>query len=123
MKRKLYHGGKPGLKVGDKLLPPDQTGAQSLHLYGSIGRNDMVYVTSDEVGARMFAAAHPSLLGWLYEVQPDGDVYDDADYDEPGVSFCCRSATILRVIKLSPSARHRALVRLGRMTAGRLSGC
>jgi len=111
---RLYHGGAPGLKAGDKLLPPNLTGAPSLHLYGSVGRRDMVYVVSDEHEARMFAAAHPSGRGWLYEVHPDGELYDDPDYFVPGVSFFCESATVLRSVTLSSSARHRALIRLCR---------
>lgn len=113
---KLYHGGVPGLKPGDRLLPAVVTGAPSLHPYGSVGRTDMVYVTSVEQEARIFAATHPSGKGCLYEVTANGDLYDDPDCLEPGVSFCCNSATIVRSIKLSSSARHRALLRLQRYT-------
>jgi hypothetical protein len=30
-----YHGGVPGLKIGDYILPPDETGAPSTAGYGA----------------------------------------------------------------------------------------
>lgn len=35
--RYLFHGGAPGLKVGDKVLPPTETGAKSQTLAASLG--------------------------------------------------------------------------------------
>lgn len=114
---KFYHGGKPGLKVGDKILPPSVTkasGPETLHEYGSVGRVDRVYLTTEESAARMYASGHPSRRGCVYEVIPDGDLHPDDDCLSPGLSYECESATIVRVIKLSSSARNRALRRAAR---------
>jgi hypothetical protein len=111
---RFYHGGKPGLKVGGKVLPPvltNASGPETLHEYGSLGRWDRVYLTTSEATARMYASGHPSRKGCVYEVTPDGDVEPDPDCLLPGLSYECASATIVRVIKLSSSARNRALRR------------
>ncbi len=110
---KYFHGGIPGLEVGEHILPPSKTHTRNtLQGYGSVGRKDMVYLTTELASARMFAAGHPSGRGCVYEVKPDGALYQDPDCNEPGLSFMCERATIVRVLPMSSSARRRALRRL-----------
>jgi len=55
---RYYHGGVPGLRPGDYLVPPAEHGGPSLHGYGSVGRRDRVYVTTLLEDARLFAAGY-----------------------------------------------------------------
>lgn len=99
---RYFHGGIPGLKPGDLLLPPDTTGTErTLTTYGEqLGSNavrrDRVYVTTGRDVARVYAAFHPD--GALYEVEPDGDTTPDPDCTVPGVSWECPAARVLRVV-------------------------
>lgn len=94
-----YHGGKPGRKRGEFLLPPSKTKVKSCSEYGAAGvhRRDRVYVTTNPTAALMFAAAWPG--GVVYEVAPVGIVSADPDCDLPGLSFECERARVLHVRK------------------------
>lgn len=104
-----YHGGKPGLRVGDEILPPSVTGrtdstasiAKSAGLEGAEHvRDDRVYLGTTPEVALLFAAMYPTKSGgWVYEVIPKGPVEPDPDYSGPsGESVQCPRATILRVV-------------------------
>lgn len=121
-----YHGGFPGLKRGDKILPPSQTGARSIADLPDLGDGfngkvaavhdrSVVYLARDAAAARLWASLHPAHGGRnrggdLYEVTPDGPLQPDPDYlpDDGGSMTCC-SATVVRVVerrvpRLSPEA-------------------
>jgi hypothetical protein len=100
---RYFHGGIPGLKPGQLLLPPNTTGTdRTLATYseqladsGHV-RRDRVYLTVGRDVAKVYAAFYPD--GALYEVEPDGDTVPDPDCAVPGVSFECPAARVLRVV-------------------------
>lgn len=111
---KLWHGGAPGLKVGDELLPPDETQFEwtSLAINEGVGlanpnyRTDRVYATSDRALAEAFAAywtREPKRKGggWVYRVEfDDSSIEDDADFPSlSGVSFQAPKGRIVEVIR------------------------
>jgi len=114
----LFHGGCPGLKVGDLILPADRVDTDSVS--GSQGapyRTDRVYVTSDVLVARSYAGvyASPKALrdqlggklpsfrelsyGDVYEVEPLGALEPDLDYETPNLSFQTTHARVLTVVE------------------------
>ncbi|MFW6010842.1 MAG: NAD(+)--rifampin ADP-ribosyltransferase [Gemmatimonadota bacterium] len=106
----FYHGGPPGLHVGDMILPASETGAPSCSEYGAAGvhRADRVYLCTDIHGALLFAAMHPSGKGRVYEVEPEGEVEPDPDWTgRPGVSVQAPRAKIVRVHNLSAAVRRQ----------------
>jgi rifampin ADP-ribosylating transferase len=98
----LYHGGYGGLSVGQLVLPPNKTGAPSTASFGAAAVCDRnaVYVTSNFEAAMMFACAHPSGRGKVYEVEPIGDLVDDIDAVGRDYAFACPSARVTRVFKI-----------------------
>lgn len=108
MAESYYHGGPPGLHVGDLILPPSETGVPSCSEFGAaaVHRNDRVYLCTDINGAYLFAAMHPSGKGRVYEVEPIGGVEPDPDYNgPPGESVQVPRARIVRVIPLGRQDR------------------
>lgn len=101
---RYFHGGYPGLKPGDLILPPDQTGTE--HRLSAIAaehggpaystRTDIVYITTVRDVARAFAAFYPD--GALYEVEPHGVLEPDPDCATPGLSWQCQAAEIRTVV-------------------------
>jgi hypothetical protein len=106
-----YHGGFPGLRIGELVLPPAITGAASTASFGAdrVCRRDRVYVTTEMSAAVLFAAGHPSTRGVVYEVEPIGQLEHDPDCMLYGMSFQCEKARVLRVIQLSNRTRKRAM--------------
>lgn len=107
MSVRYYHGGVRGLKKGDKLLPPCTTGSSSLLQFAREidpncpQRDDRVYLTTDKRWAKFYASVIPR--GDLYEVIPEGELEDDPDCLEKGLSYQCESAVIKRVVDISVS--------------------
>ena len=112
----FWHGGVPGLRVGDRLLPPSVTGTdRNLHQYSKefapgVQDGAKVYVTTDRNAAKAFAALYPK--GALYRVRPEGEMTVDPDAPD-GTSFACESATVEavydRLVNLSPARAFRIL--------------
>lgn len=102
----LFHGGVRGLYPGNLLLPPNRTRAPSIAAVTSDGvcRTDRVYLTADLAVARLFAHLYPPRGGgWVYEVEPLGDLEPDptlrtmlVDAD-PAQSFAVPEARVVRV--------------------------
>lgn len=98
-----FHGGVPGLKPGDVLLPPAVTRAQvttasfvtaaEAATFPWATRTDLVYCTRLEGIAVGCALFYPD--GALYRVQPQPPV--EADPDSPGDQVSCPSAVVLGV--------------------------
>lgn len=97
-----WHGGAPGLKVGELILPPASTGTTitlAAYMDGAEKlragyRADRVYVTTQQEAAELYAALYPE-GGWVYRVQPWMPLEPDPDCTEPGVSFACLGALIV----------------------------
>lgn len=87
MSERYWHGG-PRI-AGDKVLPPSVTGFTRV-THGE----PWVFVSTDRDLALNYACTAD---GWLYEVEPVGDVEQDPDSMlTPGVSLRCHEAHILR---------------------------
>jgi len=104
-----WHGGAPGLKVGELILPPSTT-CTSITLGAYMGegekaragyRADRVYVTSLQEAAELYAALYPD-GGWVYRVQPWLPLEVDPDCTEPGLSYACLGARIVAAYALNP---------------------
>lgn len=113
-----WHGGVPGLRVGDYLLPRSVTRTRSYAdiVQDYVGSAEWVHITID----KDFAAFHASAYvnpdgrpggGSLYAVRPGGRPQPDPD-DVPGQSFTVRRARVIRVaqtgVELSPLEGQRA---------------
>lgn len=105
----FWHGGPPNLKANQLILPPCKTGYPCASDYGAehVHRRDRVYITTEELAAKMYAAMHPSRRGWVYEVLPVGELEPDPDCNEPGLSYACESAVILRAIPVTQWERGK----------------
>lgn len=109
-----FHGGAPGLRVGEILVPASQLGLsyQYLALQHTYDP-DWVYVTTDEGVAAAYASRHvtgagQTVPGDLYEVQPLDELLGDPDYDLfPRVFFRCRRARIVRQVEAAVSLTRR----------------
>lgn len=127
----LWHGGAPGLNVGDRLLPPTATGlvrtradqSAEAGLSQISQRRDRVYVTTDRELAKVFArqwfdGTRVRSHGWLYLVEVEqADLEDDDDLRSlPGVSYQAATGFVLAVkdrgVRDDPSASRRALERV-----------
>lgn len=103
--QKFYHGGPRGLR---KILPSATTGTRSFTADMSrVCRRDRVYVTTDFSAALLYAACHEQ--GVIYEVCPVGELTPDIDCRQPGLSFECDFAEIVRVHK--PKGKHLRMAR------------
>lgn len=87
----LFHGGVPGLEVGDRIVSATELGIRNLYRYptGSIYRPDLVYLTTDLNSARRYATNYLQPDGRrppgdVYEVACRGDVLLDPDYPQIG---------------------------------------
>lgn len=112
---RYYHGGVGGLRVGDLVLPPSETGAPCASDYGAAGvhRRDRVYVATDPQAALLWGALRPGPLGCAYRVEPIGELEPDPDCSEPGLSFTCPRARVLAVRAITPKERRRVRKALG----------
>ena len=97
-----YHGGPPGLKVGNRILPASRTGVVSSSEFGAEGIHnpDKVYVTPLPSAAAMFASLQPSGDGRVYRVETEGPVEYDPDCSEMGLSYTCDAARIVGRVKV-----------------------
>ncbi|WP_291049821.1 hypothetical protein [Herbiconiux sp.] len=111
-KTRLYHGGFPGLAVGDMLLPPAESGATSMRgeseragfrrITTSVG---LVYVTTERSLAVAVAAywsrREPGRgRGWVYRIElDDNDLVPDDDLPRgPFISFQLPRARIAAIL-------------------------
>lgn len=99
MSATYWHGGRPGIQRGAFILPPSITKARSLSEFGAAGvcRTDRVYVTTSRAAAIMYAAGVKR--GVIYECEPMGQIEPDPDCTEPGLSWQCERARVIRCIK------------------------
>jgi len=93
---RYYHGGNRGLKVGQFILPPSETGKESASDFGAekVHRKDRVYVSARLEDAQFFASGSKTPV--VYEVEPDGEIEPDPDC-KVGVTFSCVKAKIVGI--------------------------
>lgn len=92
---RYFHGGISGLKVGGFILPPITTKARTTANYGNYNCDrTQVYITTNFTAACMYAAFIPG--GEVYEVKPIGKISNDTDCTEPGLSYSCPKAKIIK---------------------------
>src|SRR5438270_3233146 len=100
-KKRYFHGGHRGLLVGQYILSPAVTQAQSApdfaNMHG-LHRKDRCYVTTSLTDAQLWAASNRDPV--VYEVEPEGPLEDDPDCKEPGRSYTCEKAKITAVHKI-----------------------
>jgi len=104
-KKRFYHGGDGGLKVGDFILPPNETGKDNMAGLNPLRRKDRVYLIKDLAGAMWFASAADDPL--VYEVTPCGEIEDDPDHKKKGISFACPKAKIIAIYNVPPDVIRR----------------
>lgn len=124
--RKYWHGGAPGLQVGDVLMSrimqaqqPLQRVALAPRPFDEVTLHDRVYFSDNEDFARAYAYQHelatPSgtivSRGTLYEVEPVGSIEEDEDFAGCAVSWCSPSAVITAVLDIDVRMRERDAVR------------
>lgn len=111
-KVRLWHGGAPGLRVGEYVLPPTETGARSMrHQIRQSGfaritaADTFVYVTTERPLAAAIAAywsrREPGNgRGWLYRVELDNEelALDDDLPRGPFISFQLSRVRIAAVL-------------------------
>lgn len=123
-----WHGGAPGLSVGDELLSRDDAerlltestthGLQGGYALG-VTRTDRVYFSSSRDFARAYASKFHRIdqttgvvfeRGTLYRVEPIGSVEDDPDFAGRSVSWCAPRARVVAVevtdVHMEPSAAN-----------------
>ena len=97
---RYFHGGQRGLRVGEFILPPSETGrwCTSDIVPNKVHRRDRVYVTPAKSGAVLYAAVQHEPI--IYEVEPVGPLEHDDDCSEKGLSFSCERAKIVAAHKV-----------------------
>ena len=101
--RKFFHGGVPGLRVGDRILSASRVGIFGHNLIPSNPCDPTrVYVTTDYDEARSYAAIYKDLRnqtlpGDVYEVRAVGDLLSDPDYRGFDTHYSCDSARVIRI--------------------------
>ncbi|MEH0584464.1 hypothetical protein QA942_10275 [Streptomyces sp. B21-106] len=101
-----YHGGAPGLRVGERVLPSSVTGTEhvmSRYVRGTpdfdrlqVTCRDHVYFSSARDLAVEYAAVYPD--GGFYRIAPEGDFEPDPDCGIPGLAWRCSAATVVEVV-------------------------
>lgn len=125
---RLFHGGKPGLRAGDRIEPgqPHYVDGCAICEAHKVGKEvavsgvvidpanhepDRVFVSTDRNYARFYASKYPR--GDLYTVDPIGDIVpSDAD---PFPSWHVDGAVVRgvaeRYVQLTPKQRRRLMER------------
>lgn len=93
---RLFHGGMPGLKVGDLVVPQESPGWHRDDCsWCRSGADDSrhpetIYVTTEREYARYYASRFGK--GWLYVVEPVGDV--ERSTEDGPETYRCASALV-----------------------------
>lgn len=125
---RLWHGGAPGRRIGDLILPPDETGLVVTMADQSMAggftciaqRRDRVYATTNREFARTYAGVWLNPItqsfgyGSLYRVEMEDDAEADTDLlSLPGLSFQAPRAKVISVydaaVKPQPEKFNRLI--------------
>jgi hypothetical protein len=98
-----FHGGFPGLEVGDRILPPSVTGTPTTADFAAapVCRRDRVYASTELRVARVYAALAPfGGHGDVYEVALEDPIEPDGiEIGVGGDSACAPSAIVIRIVE------------------------
>ncbi|MGY4177777.1 hypothetical protein ACVIHH_003068 [Bradyrhizobium sp. USDA 4518] len=111
-RRPYFHGGNAGLEIGKYILPPAETNApQNGVVPSNIRGKDHIYMVREFVKAAPWAAHHKNPV--IYEVEPEGEIENDPDVDQPGLSYRSKRARIVAIhsIPADMLAAAQALLR------------
>jgi hypothetical protein len=100
-RKRFYHGGEAGLRVGDYILSPKEVGKDNMIGLNPLHSEDRVYLTKNIGDAMYFASRSDNPL--VYEVTPIGELEDDPDFPTAGVSFACPKAKIIALYSIPPA--------------------
>lgn len=125
----LWHGGKPGLRVGDVVVPGERHYVDGcavceakrrgetyrLENGGAVdpvnAHEDRVYMTDDRAYGRFYASKYP--VGDLYRVEPVGELMESTE--DPFPTWHAPSARVVsvaeRAVRLTPAQRRTLLNR------------
>lgn len=136
MNPRYWHGGAPGLTIGD-LVTPRPLG-DNAHLVDGCATCEArraatplatdsldptrVYITTDREYARLYAAGYPR--GGLYRVDPIGDMVETTDIDDPVPSWSVTSARVIGVydsVVVLTTKQVRGLIRNARREIRRVT--
>lgn len=92
-----YHGGVLGLQVGDLILPPDETGVESISGMVGISHTDRVYMTHNLDDAIVYAGLQSERGGAVYRVEPLGLREREHEYSEHAPRARIVEVTIVHV--------------------------
>ena len=113
-----WHGGRPGLVVGDVLVP-GRANQKALTLYADqlADYAEGAFITDNRQFARAWASSYPvrqggTARGTLYQVRPEGELSRDPDYLHGAeVSWYCPRAVVVRVAEQNVSLSETEEVR------------
>lgn len=102
----FFHGGVRGLRVGQWILPPSITFAQTSQVYASYNDgeywSDHVYLVTDAGVAKRFAALAVTPVngrgGDVYQVRPALLLSLDPGCTTEGLSWCAPAAQIVGIV-------------------------
>jgi hypothetical protein len=118
---RYFHGGIPGLEVGDRILPPSVTGTPTTADYAAapICRRDRVYASTELRIARVYAALAPlGGHGDVYQVAlQDPNERDGAEVGAGGDSVCAPSVTVIRIVERDVDLEIRGARDCGRVSS------
>ena len=112
VKRVFYHGGRAGLSVGEYILPAAETSYIKTdrllkEKFGEYDEDDydmnLVYTTTQAEWAVPYAVV---CNGWVYEVEPEGEMSPEQDELGQPTGFRCSRARIVSRVQI-PSYRSR----------------
>lgn len=100
--RRYFHGGAPGRRKGERVVPPGESGEQSARANLDPSerahiRTDRVFISEHRWDAKFFARTIPG-GGSVYEVVPEGEVEPDPDCDGHACGWWQAPAAIVRRI-------------------------
>ena len=125
---RLFHGGVPGLRPGDLIVPGERhyvdgcavceakRRGETYRVAGGAvdpvnAHEDRVYMTDDRAYARFYASKYPT--GDLYGVEPVGEVQESSE--DPFPTWHAASARVVsvleRAVRLTPAQRRTLLNR------------
>lgn len=130
--QRFWHGGAPGLSVGDRIIPRSRLDDACFDKWitsrDDPTNTDRVYITTDVSFATGWAIRYANTpypgarRGAIYEVVPDGEIVRDPDFPAEAGSWYTSTATIVGIrrpkVTGPDSQRHKRIGRFLTWTDG-----